>query len=193
MYKEVLIRALCGFGLISLLLTVQIMAQSGQPGDAQKANEQTVRQLLSEVQQLRRAIERSNLTTYRAMIAVERLRLQQEQVARLTRELEGLHNSRNERGDYAKMMAERLKDLESVILLETDLNRRRQLEMEQKHLKLEMERAVQWEQQQQTREAELRAKLDVEQARLNELNERLDALERELEKQAATDQRQKSN
>jgi hypothetical protein len=59
--------------------------QSPQSGDGQ-----TMQALLNEVRQLRMAIQRSNVDTYRAQVTIERLRLQQQRVERLNEKLEGV-------------------------------------------------------------------------------------------------------
>ena len=59
-------------------------------------------------------------------------------------------------------------------------------------LKVELEELTQKEQQEQGYETQLNAQLQLEQAKLNDLNERLDALQRELETQLSTDKPQPS-
>src|SRR5215469_7097646 len=55
---------------------------------AQVEDRRTIQTLLSEVHELRVVLQRGNLNTYRAQIAVERMRLQQEQVFNIRRDLE---------------------------------------------------------------------------------------------------------
>jgi septal ring factor EnvC (AmiA/AmiB activator) len=80
-----------------------------------------------------------------------------------------------------------LKDVEIVLARETDAAKRAETEMRHRDAKSEIEELTQKEQQQQGYETQLQAQLQVEQAKLNELNERLDSLQRELEAQMSTD------
>ncbi len=143
------------------------------------------REMVNELQLLRQAVERSNLNQYRMTIAIERLRLQQELVTQLSRDWEGLRQSVANQQSGRLMMAERLKDLEQSLNSATDPQMRKALEEELKQHKAQIGRFEQMEQNERARETELRVRVETERGRLNELNERLDALEREFEKQAA--------
>ncbi len=157
-------------------------AQAGQSDQMQM-----LRALLDEVRQLRLALQRNNLTAYRAQILLERLRAQQERVDRLTRELEALRNELVESKPHQAQMAEVLKGIESRLNQETDQARRNELEMEQRMVKAQLEQQAQRDERQREREAKLMAQLQIEQAKLEEINSRLDALENELEKQGAAE------
>jgi chromosome segregation ATPase len=168
-------------------LAAPVFAQTGNsapPASAQEAP--LTREVVNELQRLRQAVERSNLNQYRVTIAVERLRLQQELLARLSRDLESARRSLTEFETTRQMMAERLKELEQSRNTTTDPQARDNLEHEHKHLKVQAGRHEQLEQSERTRETALRSRVELEQAKLNELQERLDALEHEFEKQATT-------
>src|SRR5499426_2403465 len=144
-----------------------------QPG----ANGQPMQALVNEVRQLRLAIERSNLSAYRAQVTLERIRWQQPRVDRLN---EKLVNVRAEIAELRLRQAsapEDLKYIENELRKETDPGKRRELQQAQLMLKRQPEALAQLEQQ----ESQLLAQLQPEQAKLNELNERLDAAQKELE------------
>jgi hypothetical protein len=167
-------------------LTAPVAAQTSNSSSPVPTQEAPItREVVNELQQLRQAVERSNLNQYRVTIAIERLRLQQELVTSLNRDWEGLRQSVANHQTGRMMMAERLKELEQVFNNAADPQHRKTLEEEQKQVKAQLGRLEQLEQSERVRENELRARLDAERGRLNELNERLDALEREFEKQAA--------
>jgi len=140
-------------------------------------NGQPMQALVSEVRQLRLAVERSNLSAYQAQVTLERLRWQQPRVDRLNEKLEkvraelGLIRSRQARA------SEELRYIENELKKETDPHKRRELEQTQQMVKQYPEDLAHWQEQ----EAQLLAQLQPEQARLNELNERLDAWQKELE------------
>ena len=66
---------------------------------------------------------------------------------------------------------------------ETDAAKRAEAERSLQSLKVELEEVNRKEQQEQAYEVQLQAQLQTEQAKLAELNERLDTLQRELETQ----------
>ena len=144
-----------------------------QPG----ANGQPMQDLVNEVRQLRLAIERSNLSAYRAQVTLERIRWQQPRVDRLKEKLEEVRAEIAELRSRQASAPEDLKYIENELRKETDPGKRRELEQAQLMLKRQPEDLVQFEQ----KESQLLAQLQPEQARLNELNERLDAAQKELE------------
>jgi len=162
--------------LVSVLLCLCFAARAQAPSP----EPQTLQTLLAEVRQLRLAIERSNQIGPRIQIAVERLKLQQEQVARIAGQLEdlrrGLDKSRSEQGKAQQ----RIQALDSQATQATDAVQRKNMEEVSKELKLEVEQAEKSLQQMQVREGELASQLQTEQGKLAELNDRLDQVERAL-------------
>src|SRR5215510_13183596 len=66
----------------------QSYAQSGATSTLNKSNqERIVQEILSEVRQLRVEVQRLKASAYQTQVVIERLRLQQEQVTRWTREI----------------------------------------------------------------------------------------------------------
>ncbi|HET9320880.1 MAG TPA: hypothetical protein VFO27_13930 [Bryobacteraceae bacterium] len=162
--------------LVSVLLCLCFAARAQAPSP----EPQTLQTLLAEVRQLRLAIERSNQIGPRIQIAVERLKLQQEQVARIAGQLEdlrrGLDKSRSEQGKAQQ----RIQALDSQATQATDAVQRKNMEEVSKELKLEVEQAEKSLQQMQAREGELASQLQTEQGKLAELNDHLDQVERAL-------------
>ena len=150
---------------------------------AQAQDGQTLQSLLSEVHQLRMALQRGNLSAYRAQIAVERMRLQQDQVLTIRRELEAtrtqLLNSKHFHGE----MEDRLKDMVNQVNQEPDPSRRSMLERQYRDAKRNFDTQTQWESDMHEKETQLASQQTLEQSKLAELGDRLDALERELETQ----------
>jgi chromosome segregation ATPase len=138
---------------------------------------QPMQALVNEVRQLRLAMERSNRSAYQAQVTLERIRWQQPRVDRLNEKLEQVRAEIAELRSRQASAPEDLKYIENELKKETDPGKRRELEQAQLMLKRQPETLVQFEQQ----ESQLLAQLQPEQARLNELNERLDAAQKELE------------
>src|SRR5205085_7024766 len=113
-------------------LTLPAAAQtsnSAAPTSAQEAP--STREVVNELQQLRQAVERSSLNQSRVMLAIERLRLQQELITQLNRDLA---NAQRIVADYHNLrltMVDRLKEIEQIFNNSTDPQHRRTLEEEQ--------------------------------------------------------------
>ncbi len=114
---------------------------------------------------------------------VERMRLQRERVDVLTQALEQLRDEIiNARANRPRLL-ESIKELESKKESERDATRREQIETELKELKYSLDQQSQLEERQTNKEAQLNTQLEAERAKLDDLEKRLDALERELERQ----------
>jgi hypothetical protein len=170
--------------LIGLGLTSRSNAQTANNSPAQAAqseNTQVMQALLSEVQQLRLAIQRSNLNIYHAQIAIERMRLQQQRVDRQSEQLRGTREQIAGLRMGQAEMQEELKRAELRVSEETDVVKRREFEGHQEAMKTRLANLAQEETRLLTQEAQLAAQLQTEQGRLAELNDQLDNLQRELQ------------
>ena len=171
--------------LISLTASKSLTQSAAQP--VQSSGEQTLQALLGEVHQLRVALQRSNLNTYHAQITIERMKLQQQRVDRLTAQLADIRGQLVKTRASMSQLSTVIKNVESELARETNAARRADLEQSYRSFKAELEEATQKEQQQQEAETTLNAQLLLEQAKLTELSERLDTLQRELETQISTE------
>lgn len=145
----------------------------------------TIQALLVEVKQLRLALERSAVVAPKIQVTLQRIQLQQEQVSRVSHQLEDLRDRLAQAAlDNGRLAAE-LKQAEARLPQELDPARRRVLEdqIRAETNRLEVEREQQTVQQaaQRARETELSGRLRTEQAKLDELNDRLYGLEQLLE------------
>jgi chromosome segregation ATPase len=109
----------------------------------QNDNVQPMQALLNEVHQLRLAIQRSNLNTYHAQVTLERLRLQQQRVDRLSEKLEEARAKLSEIRSNQVKLPEEIKRVEELLGKEPDpINRgfkRRELESVLQTIKAELE------------------------------------------------------
>lgn len=165
--------------------TINDQARAGQ---GQVDNAQTMQALLSEVRQLRLAIQQSNLSIYRAQVIVERMRTEQQQVDRLTERLretrEGVNVWKREQSD----VQDELKFLEVRINRTTNAAELFNQEEQQQRLKARMAFMAQENTRMQEQESQLTQQLILEQGKLSDFNDQLDALQRELETQPAENQ-----
>ena len=169
-------------GPLLLICLSCLLFNRGAQAQSQKQNndEQTVKALLDEVRLLRQTLQRINLNAYRSQIIVERIRAQNDRVSRLARSLE---DARDEMADvqvFIIQFNDRAKSAEKQLQEESDEKRRAQVEGEYKELKYMLDINRQKEQRLREREMRLSEQFRAEQAKLDDFEGRLDALEREI-------------
>jgi hypothetical protein len=158
-----------------ILSSQQSYAQSEASSRSPQVNQgQMLKELLDEVRQLRIDLSRMSSSAYRAQMVFERLRLQQEQVNRLTIELSKANTEISELKSARPTLKEKIEALEKK--WETGLIP----ETEVKAAKAEIEWLNQREQSLVDREPQLTAELNVERGNLEALKARLDEIEREI-------------
>jgi chromosome segregation ATPase len=152
-------------------------AQSANPDAA------TMQEILSEVRQLRRTVQTGLSLGPRMQILLQRAQFQEQKVSRISQQLDEVRKQIADQTARQAAANDRLAKIEQDISSESDAARRAQLEEMRAGLKMITGNGP--DQQLRARESELSNALDTEQAALNDLNEKLDALERQLEAVAA--------
>lgn len=177
--------------LLVLLTGVYGLAQQpvGSASPASAAEVQLLRALLDEVQRLRLSVQHNNETqinTYRAQAVQARLTLQQARVDGLTEEIEHLKALIQQASDTSREEAE-LKEMEELFRQISEPNLRAQrmqeLEIQKRSLARQQDAARQEADRHRLRLAQLHATHQQEQARRDELQGQLDALDRDLAQQ----------
>ena len=181
-----LLLAVLGLSLLTVAKAYSSSAVQPVQGD------QTMQALLGEVHQLRLVLQRANLNTYHAQITIERMKLQQQRVDRLTTQLGEVRKQLAETRKAWSWIPGNMKTEEMRLTQETEATKRAEMERSIQRLKAELDELTQKEQQEQVYETQLQAQLQAEQAKLSELNERLDTLQRELETQMSSEKPQPS-
>jgi DNA integrity scanning protein DisA with diadenylate cyclase activity len=163
-----------GIALLVLFAPRESQAQSAPPNAGGSKQDQVIQELLGEVRQLRIALQHISVNAYRGQVMVERLRLQQEQVNRLTQELSSIRNqirqAKGEQLDFKERLDEAEKQQEKGVLSEDVVHR----------VRAGLEGLKRQEQVLSERENQVAAQLEAERANLTDLNKRLDALELEM-------------
>jgi chromosome segregation ATPase len=180
LFKNLSLGCLLGLVTFFFLAPTSVFAQTSKPAEsAQGDRDQTLRQLLAEVRELRLAMQRATVTNARFQMLIERLKAQQGQVEVLSRQLGTV------RSQLTKLKAARITGLAEMKEIEekaSQASEQEQAAIERvlKESKLVLESKTAEEQQQLEAEADLVMRLQVEQARLNELNSQLDMLINEM-------------
>ena len=150
-------------------------AQSNAAANAGvRQQDQVLQELLGEVRQLRIALQQISTNAYRGQVLVERLRLQQEQVNRLSQEL---NSTRNQIGEIksnqttAKVKLDEAEKGQDTGIVSPSITAR---------YREALEGLKRQEQTLTERELQVTAQLETERANLSDLYKRLDALELEM-------------
>ena len=143
----------------------------------------TMEALLSEVRQLRHTVEKTLSLGPRMQLLLQRAQFQEQKISRIQAQLDDVRKQIAAETARQANANDRLAKIEQDISNESDAARRSQLEDMRAGLKMITGNGP--DQQLRARESELSNSLDTEQAILNEFNEKLDALARQLEAAAA--------
>jgi hypothetical protein len=172
-------KSLLAAAVTLLIISVGAVFARGdrEQGAAVTGSPQVLIEILSELRQLRKTIQADRVNGYRGLILIERVRSQQEHVDRLDKELQEIRVDLSSNTATLPQMLERVKDFESQVEGEQDQARKSQLESELHSFKAMVEQQVLRQRQQQQRDLELSSRLEGERAKLNDLNQKLQALE----------------
>jgi len=156
-------------------------AQSNKPAESTQGDrDQTLKQLLTEVRELRLAVQRATVNNTRFQMLIERVRVQQAHVDSLSRQLENLHSQVAEMKAAKPQIEQQIKDAEDLLDRTTDPNAHAELDSRIKGGKTNLARLAQEDERLRNRETAVDTELQSAQAKLNELNSQLDALMSEL-------------
>jgi chromosome segregation ATPase len=163
-------------GLLFLLVSLFITPEKAlaQADATRPTSEQSLQELVREVRQLRATLQRINSAMYKGQVMIERLKLQQEQVARISRELAQIREELSELRGQQSRFREVLTNAEAAV--EAGTRRREEVQ----DVKMQLDSFKEREELMMAREARLSNELELERAKLNDLNDRLNALELEL-------------
>jgi chromosome segregation ATPase len=161
--------------MLVLFAPNNICAQSSTaPNPSRPHQDPVIQELLSEVRQLRIAFQRMSVNAYRTQVLVERVKMQQEQVNRLTQEHNSVRNQLNE------MKAAQIRLKERIDEAEKQHARGLMAESEVSAMKAALEDVKRREQDLTERETQISIELNSERRNLTDLNKRLDDLEQEM-------------
>jgi len=160
------------------LAAVQACAQTTNQDAA------TIQALLTEVRQLRLALERSALATPKIQLTLQRIQSEEQKVARISAQLDVVRRQIADQTASAARSTDELTLMDERISSEMDAVRRKQ--MEERRAEIKLNAACVIDPALKARESEIAASLQTEQAALDDLNQKLNAMERLLDTPPAT-------
>ena len=136
--------------------------------------------LLTEVHELRLAMERSATVTPRVQLTLARLNIQEQRTVALSRQLDQVRQEQANGLLETKKLSSELEDVQKALQTSLDASQRRGYEFEEQGLKRKLSQQAAIEDRLRGREAEAVQLLSAEQSRWIDLNSKLDELERLL-------------
>ena len=158
-----------------LVLPLTLAAQTAD------SDQQVTRTLISEIQQLRLAIERSTLLNARTQLAVSQLQLQETSLSRIKQQLDDARAQAPGLNGQKVRIAETIKQLEHNRTLVSESREASDLEARIKEMNLELDQANAMEQVRAARESDLAIKLQTAQAEIVDSRTRIAEMERALD------------
>lgn len=174
----------------ALLFCASAIGPSASVAYAQSANvvqtaadqdKQVLAELLKEMRQLRVDLLRMQTVSQRAQVTLERLRLQQTRVDSISRSLESVRTHLADIRAARPAIEDDMRDIDDLLNRTTDTIKRSEIEAQIKETKTRLNAQNREEEQSRQRELELTGDLQAAQAKLNDLNNQLDSIVRELE------------
>jgi chromosome segregation ATPase len=149
---------------------------------AQTPANDALQALLAEVRQLRQALERSTLLGPRILIAVERVKMQQEITGRVQRELADVRREVERLDGELTRMSTGAKEAEAELPSVTDPVAKKEREARMHEFKGQLEAMQQRLTGARAREADLATRVRLEESNLDLVQEKLNQIERALDK-----------
>ncbi len=165
-----------------LLIPVLLLIAAPVFGQSTSTDSQTLQALLAEVRQLRHDLQTTTIAAQRAQILLYRLQGQEAAVARASQKLDDARARLTEtQSNRTKLTSDIKRHEDFVSTTENSPTERKQVEESLTQLKGKLASLENEEQQRQTREIEAEDQLRTERAKLGELQDQLDRLEKVLE------------
>ncbi len=163
-----------------LLLLAVPLALAAQPADA---DQKITQALISEMQQLRLAIERSTLLGARTQLAISQLQMQESAIARLSPQIYELRAQAAGMAGHRARLTESIHDLEQQRTAPQIPNgpTKEMIELKIKETRLELEQTMAMEASRSARESELAIQLQAAQNQIADSRNRIAEMERALD------------
>lgn len=175
--KSLMLGCLLGLVMFCFVFPTRAQAQANKPADSAEGDrDQTLKQLLTEVRELRLAVQRATVSNTQFQMLIERIRAQQAHVDALSRQSENIHSQVVDMKAAKPQMEQQIKDAEDLLDRTPDPSAHADLESRIKAGKANLVRLAQEDERVRNREASLDTELQAAQAKLNELNSQLDSL-----------------
>src|SRR5260370_506362 len=154
--KRLMLASVLGLVALCFVSPTRAQTQINKPAEStQGDHDQTLKQLLTEVRELRLAVQRATASNTRFQMLIERVRIQQAHVDALSRQLESLHSQVAEFKATKPQIEQQIKDAEDLLDRTPDPSAHADLESRIKGGKANLVRLAQEDERLRNRETAL--------------------------------------
>ena len=168
--------------LLCFLSTSQTLAQEVAKTQNGQSNEQILREILSEIKQLRLVIATTNVNQLRFQMTFDQYKAQQSRVDSMNREMESIKNqlTATAGNPLRSNSEEMIRTSEERLQQTTDPRVRQNLERQIQQLKRNFEMQDQREKRMKERQTTLEMQIPVEQVKLDQLNAEMERIKQDI-------------
>ena len=163
-----------------LIFAPILLACTFTPHSSAQSDSPSLQALVTEIHQLRLAVERTGAATPKIQITLQRLQLQEQKVTRISEQLVEVRKQITALSGQNNLVIA-VQTLNAQIDQEQDATHKKALQEQLHGITTMVEEQGRMVQQLRTQEAELAASLRLEQAKSEELSDHLNVLERSLD------------
>ncbi len=166
--------------MLCFLLSSESLAQEAAKTQNGQSSEQILKEILSEMKQLRLVIAKTNVSQLRFQITFDQYKAQQIRVNSINREMESIKNQLTGITTIRSKDEEMIKTSEERLQQTTDLQQRQNLERQIQQIKRNLETRNQHEKRFKERQTTLEMQIPGEQVKLDQLNAEIEQIKQDL-------------
>ena len=166
--------------LLCFLLSSETSAQEVAKTQNGQGNEQILKEILSEIKQLRLVIGKTNVNQLRFQITFDQYKAQQSHVNSMNREIESIKSQLTAGTQLRPNNEEMSRTFEERLQQTTDPRQRQNLERQIQQIKRNLEMQDQREKRMKERQTTLEMQIPAEQAKLDQLNAEMERIKQDI-------------
>lgn len=166
--------------LLCIISSAQTSAQEATKSQNGQSDELVLREILSELKQLRSTIAKTNVNQVRFQMTFDQYKSQQSRVDSMNREIESIKNQLAVTNPFRSNSEQMMKATEEQLLQTTDPRLRQNLERQLQSIKRNLETQDQRDKRQKERQNTLEMQIPVEQAKLEQLNLEIERVKQDI-------------
>lgn len=166
--------------LVCFLLSSETSAQEVAKTQNGQSNEQILKEILSEIKQLRLVIGKTNVNQLRFQITFDQYKAQQSRVDSMKREMESIKNQLAASDQFRSNNAEMIRTSEERLQQTTDPRQRQTLERQIQQIKRNLETQDQRDKRMKERQTTLETQTPLEQGKLDQLTNEMEQIKQDI-------------
>ena len=166
--------------LVCFLLSSETSAQAAAKTQNGQSNEQILKDILTEIKQLRLVLAKTNVNQLRFQITFDQFKAQQVRVDSMNREMESIKNQLTASNQSRPNNEEMIKTSEERLQQTVDPRQRQTLERQIQQIKRNFEIQDQREKRMKERQTTLEMQIPMEQVKLDQLNVEMERIKQDI-------------